>query len=411
MRPLRLLVLSSLIALLLGVGSAFAADYPNPLVLQRADPHIFRHTDGWYYFMGTVPAYDRLELRRARTIEGLATAEPKTIWRKHATGPMGAHIWAPELHFIDGKWFIYFAAGEAEKIWNIRIYVLENSSANPLEGEWIERGQLDTGWESFALDATTFELRGRRYLVWAQNLPSIKGNTNLYIAPMASPTKLAGPAVLLSRPEFPWEQVRYSVNEGPAILVRHGRVFLTYSAAGTGAEYCLGMLIADENADLLDPRSWQKSPTPVFTTSEANGIFGPGHNSFTTAPDGRDLLVYHARNYRDIPGDPLKDPNRHTRVQPVAWRADGTPDFGGPVTESTASIGDRWDAPNAANPILPGYFADPSLVLHDGKFYLYATIDPWGGRTLGCWESSDFKNWTFRELNWPTKEEIGRAHV
>jgi hypothetical protein len=70
---------------------------------------------------------------------------------------------------------------------------------------------------------------------------------------------------------------------------------------------------------------------------------------------------------------------------------------------AAAHADDRWDAPGAANPILPGYFADPSLVQHEGKFYLYATIDPWGGRTLGCWESGDFKNWTFRELNWPTK--------
>jgi arabinoxylan arabinofuranohydrolase len=65
---------------------------------------------------------------------------------------------------------------------------------------------------------------------------------------------------------------------------------------------------------------------------------------------------------------------------------------------------DRWDAPHAGNPILPGYFADPSLVQHGGKFYLYATLDPWGGKTLGCWESPDFKNWTYATLNWPTKE-------
>ncbi|HYP16229.1 MAG TPA: family 43 glycosylhydrolase [Opitutus sp.] len=65
---------------------------------------------------------------------------------------------------------------------------------------------------------------------------------------------------------------------------------------------------------------------------------------------------------------------------------------------------DRWDAPHAANPILPGYYADPALVEHDGKFFLYATLDPWGGQTLGCWESTDFKQWTYRELNWPTKE-------
>jgi GH43 family beta-xylosidase len=202
----------------------------------------------------------------------------------------------------------------------------------------MERGQLKTNWESFALDATTFDHRGTRYLVWAQKDPKIRGNTNLYIAKMDSPTSISGGQVMISKPDLPWEQIRYWVNEGPAVLVRHGHIYLTYSAAGTGAEYCLGLLTAEENADLLDPASWIKSPTPVFTTSEANGIFGPGHNSFTTTPDGQtDLLVYHARNYRDIPGDPLHDPNRHTRVQLFTWRADGTPDFWGPAADSAPS--------------------------------------------------------------------------
>lgn len=315
-----------------------AVALPNPLVRQRADPHLTYHRNGWYYFTATVPEYDRLELRRARHLDQLATAAPKVIWRKHASGPMGSHIWAPELHHIDRKWYLYFAAGGAEKdqVWNIRIYVLENAAANPLDGEWIERGQLKTNWESFALDATTFVHRGTRFLAWAQKDPKIRGNTNLYLAKMDTPLSITGTQVLLSRPEFPWEQIRYWVNEGPAVLVRHGRVFLTYSAAGTGAEYCLGLLTAPEDADLLDPKSWTKSPEPVFRTEEARGIFGPGHNSFTVTPDGRtDLIVYHARSYRDIPGDPLHDPNRHTRVQPVAWRADGTPDFGRPAPETS----------------------------------------------------------------------------
>lgn len=310
------------------------APLANPVVLQRADPHVTFHTDGYYYFMATVPEYDRLELRRARTLDALATAEPKTIWKKHETGPMGSHIWAPELHFIRGKWYVYFAAGGAEKetVWHIRIYVLENAAANPLDGEWIERGQLKTNWESFALDATTFEHRGTRYLAWAQKDPKIKGNTNLYLAKMDSPTSITGTQVMLSKPDLPWEQIRYWVNEGPAILVRNGRVWMTYSAAGTGAEYCLGLLSADEKADLLDPASWRKSPTPVFTTNEANGVFGPGHNSFTKSSDWRaDLLVYHARSCRDIKGDPLHDANRHTRIQKIIWRDDGSPEFGVPV--------------------------------------------------------------------------------
>jgi GH43 family beta-xylosidase len=304
--------------------------WPRPLIRQRADPHLTRHTDGFYYFTTTVPAYDRLVLRRAATIADLATAEEQIIWHRHPTGPMGAHIWAPELHFIDGRWFIYFAAGEAEAIWNIRNYVLENSAANPLTGTWLERGQLRTQWESFALDATTFAHRGRRYLLWAQHDPAATANTCLYLAPMAGPVALAGPQVRISRPEFAWEKVRFAVNEGPAVLMRHGRIWVTYSAAGTGAEYCLGLLSAAADADLLDPAAWHKSPVPVFTTDAAQARYGPGHNCFTTAPDGTDLLVYHARSYRDITGDPLADPNRHTHVQPFTWRADGSPDFGEP---------------------------------------------------------------------------------
>ena len=372
--------------------SAFGAatDLPNPLIRQRADPWVHKHTDGFYYFTATVPEYDRLELRRSTTIAGLAAAEPKTIWRKHDTGIMGAHIWAPELHHIDGRWFIYFAAGEAESIWNIRIYVLENTSANPLEGEWIERGQLKTNWESFSLDATTFEHRGTRYLVWAQRDPAVKNNTDLYIAKMDSPTSIVGKQTLLSRPEFDWEKVRYAVNEGPAALIRNGRVFIAYSAAGTGAEYCVGLLTADENADLLDPRSWTKSPTPVFASSPQNGIFGPGHNSFTVAEDGStDLLVYHARNYREIDGNPLRDPNRHTRVQPLAWRADGSPDFGEPVPETLPKFGTVSRANLRARDAC--VWPDPATQTYTMYF---SSRGPNRRAAVVAYTSKDLENWT-----------------
>lgn len=320
---------------LAGLVSSTAAPtgpWPNPLIEQRADPQIIREGE-WYYFMGTVPEYDRLELRRAKTIAALATAEPRTIWRRHQSGPMGSHIWAPEIHRVEGKWFIYFSAGAAEsgKTWDIRLYALENDGENPLEGEWIERGEIKTGLETFTLDATTFVNRGVRYLCWAQYDPALGKGTNIYLARMDSPTSIAGKPVMISRPELPWELVRFRVDEAPATLVKNGRVFITFSASGTGAEYCLGLLTAKDDADLLDAKSWTKSPEPVFRTSDENGVFGPGHNSFTVAEDGKtDLLVFHARDYAEIKGDPLHDPNRHTRVQVLRWKADGTPEFGVP---------------------------------------------------------------------------------
>lgn len=322
-----------------GQAAGESGRFTTPLILQRADPWIHKHDDGYYYFTATVPEYDRLELRRAETIEGLREAEPVTIRRKHESGSMGSHIWAPELHHIDGKWYIHFAAGGARDIWAIRMYVLENDSANPLEGEWVEKGQVDTGWESFSLDATIFEHRGTRYLVWAQHPLGYDGNTALYIAEMDSPWSIVQPAVELTRPEYRWETRLFKVNEGAAVIKNEGTIYMTYSASGTNHHYAMGLLSADADADLLDPASWTKSREPVFQSSEENGIYGPGHNSFTTTEEGENVLVYHARSYKEIQGDPLDDPNRHTRVQLFGWNEDGSPHFGVPVPDNRPTPG------------------------------------------------------------------------
>ncbi|MET9913627.1 glycoside hydrolase family 43 protein [Streptomyces sp. NPDC006476] len=314
-----------------------AAPFVNPLVRQRADPYIHRHADGFYYFTATVPEYDRIVLRRSRTLDGLATAAESVIWTRHATGVMGAHIWAPEIHRIGGKWYVYFASAPAESVWDIRIWVLENADPDPFQGTWVEKGQVRTAWETFSLDATTFSHRGTRYLLWAQHEPGMDNNTALWLSRMANPWTLTGPQVRLSTPEFDWECVGYKVNEGPAVLARNGRLFVSYSASATDHHYCMGLLTADAHADLMDPANWSKSPVPVFTSNDTTKQYGPGHNCFTVAEDGRsDVLVYHARQYKEITGDPLNDPNRHTRIQQLDWNPDGTPHFGIPVADTAA---------------------------------------------------------------------------
>lgn len=312
-------------------------EYTNPVVEQRADPWIYKHVDGQYYFTASVPEYDRIEIRSSSTIQGLRDAMPITVWRKYDSGPLSANIWAPEIHYIRGKWYIYFAAARTTEtqdgLFDHRMYVLETEAENPLEGEWIEKGQVHTRWESFALDATVFEHRGELYYIWAQKDPEIEGNSNLYISKMSNPWTLTGEQSMISTPEYDWEKIGFLVNEGAAVLRRNGRIFIAYSASATDYNYCMGLLSADEDADLLDPASWTKSPVPVFQTSEETGQYGPGHNSFTVSEDGADVLVYHARNYKEIVGDPLYDPNRHTRVQRFGWKEDGTPDFGIPVKD------------------------------------------------------------------------------
>jgi GH43 family beta-xylosidase len=211
------------------------------------------------------------------------------------------------------------------------MYVLENEAENPLEPTWVEKGQIRVDWESFSLDATTFEHRGTRYLVWAQYDLEQPASSNLYIAELSNPWTIRGKQMLLTKPEYDWEVIGHRVNEGPAVLKKNGKIFISYSASATDSNYCMGLLTAAETSDLLDPDSWTKSPVPVFQTSEETGLYGPGHNSFTVSEDGAaDILVYHARNYKEIIGDPLNDPNRHARAQVLNWNEDGTPNFGIP---------------------------------------------------------------------------------
>ncbi|WP_025273384.1 glycoside hydrolase family 43 protein [Haloglycomyces albus] len=309
----------------------------NPLIEQRADPQITKHTDGYYYFTATVPEYDRIILRRARTIAGLGGVEEHVIWNAHSSGIMANHIWAPELHYIEGAWYIYFAAGASWDQWRIRPYTLRNTSPNPIEGEWEEMGELNTPWDAFSLDATVFEHNGVLYHCWAQHIPGLDNNTSLVLAPMDTPWSIGAEPVEIARPTLPWERVRYAVNEGAYVLKRNGRLFLTYSGAGTGPEYSMGLLTADEDADLMDPASWYKNPEPVMVSHEGNSVFGPGHNAFTQDEYDRDVLVYHARSYEHIDGDPLNDPNRHTRVQLLEWNDDGTPHFPVPSPDGPVS--------------------------------------------------------------------------
>ena len=112
---------------------------------------------------------------------------------------------------------------------------------------------------------------------------------------MKTPTKLKTQQFLLTTPDYDWERIGFWVNEGPAILKKNGKIYLAYSASATGSCYCVGMLTAEKDADLLDPRSWMKERTPVLKTDPVKGIYGPGHISFATSSDGKDIMVYHAR--------------------------------------------------------------------------------------------------------------------
>ncbi|HIU76619.1 MAG TPA: family 43 glycosylhydrolase [Candidatus Pelethocola excrementipullorum] len=309
-------------------------EYNKPWIEQRADPYAYRHIDGTYYFTASVPAYDRIILRHSDTLDGLKEAEELTVWTKHESGPQSIHIWAPEIHYIDGGWYIYYAGGDKDDVWEIRPYVLKCTGADPMKDEWIEMGMMQAADEdefsfhAFSLDATVVKNKEKYYYIWAEKTGVGKQISNLYIAEMAAPNKLATAQVLLTTPDYDWERVDFWVDEGPAILKHDGKIFMTFSSSGTGPCYCMGMMYVDEDSDLLDPHAWRKLRFPVLKTDEEKGIYGPGHNSFVKGDDGvTDLCIYHARPYDEIIGNPLYDPNRHAMIMEVKYDEKGFPVF------------------------------------------------------------------------------------
>lgn len=306
--------------------------YNSPLALQQADPYVIKH-NGKYYFVATHPAYDRIELRVSDTINGITTAERKTIWFCHEKGQMVSPIWAPELHYIMGKWVIYFTAGESGKhVW-LRPYALVCEGEDPMTGTWKEVGKLKPcdddpySFRDFAIDMTAFENKGKWYLIWAQKSGSRFDISDLYIAELETPTTLKTCRVTLSTPDYDWERQELWINEGPAVMKHGNKIYVTYSASTTGAYYCMGLLSCNADDDVMDPNCWDKKNQPILKTQPELGVFGPGHNCFVEGDEGEQLCVLHFRSYRDIKGNPLKDHNRHAHVMRVDFDENDEPIF------------------------------------------------------------------------------------
>lgn len=324
-------------------GEVSACEYPNPFIEKRADPYTFKGPDGYYYFTASYPAfqnvdsgYDRIILRKSETVSGLATANEVTIWKAHKKGNMAKHIWAPEIHYIKDKWYVFFAAGDKDDIWNIRPYVLMCKDEDPINGVWQECGIMkgiegdNKSFSSFSLDMTYFENNDTHYLIWAEKLE----DSSLFIATIdpQKPWQLTCKPILLTKPEYDWEKIRFNVNEGASVLKTNNKIFVFFSASGTGPEYCIGVVYADKQSDLMDMNSWHKISYPVLQTEDLQGETGPGHNSFVKDENGNLLLVYHARPTAHFTkecgcycDEMLYDPCRHARIKYVHITKDSTP--------------------------------------------------------------------------------------
>lgn len=170
---------------------------------------------------------------------------------------------------------------------------------------------------------------GKCYVSWADKTQENLSKVFIATVDPEDPTQLTSKATVITTPEYSWECVNIAVNEGSAAFVKDGTVYLAFSAAATGAEYCVGLMTADADADLTDASNWTKVPYPVLTSGDFNDeLCGPGHNSFTTDEYGNLVIVYHARpaeEHAGHSGDPLYDACRHAYVKPVLFDSEGAP--------------------------------------------------------------------------------------
>jgi GH43 family beta-xylosidase len=297
------------------------ATFTNPIGT-GADPWVVRH-DGHYY-LSQSRGGTSIMVSRSDRLEEITRGRWARVWNPPAGLP-ARELWAPELHLLRGKWYIYVAADDGENR-NHRMIVLEGTTPDP-QGPFIFKGRLAATTDRWAIDGTVLEMPGDRlYFLWSGWEGTENVAQNLYIAPMSNPWTIQGERVCISRPEFDWEKHgKPLINEGPEVLRHGGRLFLIYSASGSwGDDYGLGRLDWT-GGDPLRTQSWVKHPSPLFARTP--DVFGPGHCSFTTSPDGReDWIVYHAARRAGSGWD------RNIRIQPFTWNPDGTPNLGRPVS-------------------------------------------------------------------------------
>ena len=305
-----------------------AYNISNPLS-DGADPWVIQH-DGYYYFC--ISDGLNLYVSKSKNLDGALKKENEVkVWTND--GSIYQNVWAPELHFMNNKWYIYFAADDGNND-NHRMYVI--SSDKP-QGNFGNIKKITTVDDHWAIDGTILNYDGEVYYLWSGWEGDVNEIQHLYIAKMINYHTLKEPRVKIASPEFQWEGIKDQgellINEGPQILKspKNHKVFIIYSANGsTTDKYCLGLIELVPNSksviNPLDPECWQKASTPVFS-GDNDTIISPGHASFVKSPDyTEDWIVYHAQK---VGGEGGWDRCVHT--QKFDWKENDYPVFGSPV--------------------------------------------------------------------------------
>jgi GH43 family beta-xylosidase len=310
------------------IRSAASEVYTNPIIGNGADPWVI-YQAGYYYLTYTTGS--SVEVYRSTSLAGPnGLGQAPVVSAFYPPAPFNQEVWAPELHFIGGKAYLYYAADDGNNA-NHRMFVAQSANTGSTFSFTAKGKIYDPSTDRWAIDGTVLEAtNGSLYFIWSGWPGITNGLQNLYIAPMSDPLTISGPRVLLATPNQTWESW---IEEGPEVLQKGGRVFIVYAANMSWTDNeCLGMLV-NTDGNYLNPASWTKSSSSVFRTyvSSNGSVYGPGHCGFTKSLDGtQDWIVYHAAKYSGAGW------NRDIRMQSFSWTTGGFPDLGQPVPTGIA---------------------------------------------------------------------------
>lgn len=311
--------------------------FTNPLAA-GADPWVVKQGTTYYYAQSIA---NGIWVSSSPTLTGVITSPPSMVWAAPTTGWNQANVWAPELHFIDGQWYIYYAAGALGTPYTSQHAGVLQSAGTDALGPYTDLGMLYTGdtlgsptSNRWAIDLTVAQIGTQRYAIWsgwATTATTDRTPQQLYIARMDHPWAISTNRVQIAAPTASWEiGTELNLEEGPEVLEHGSDVFVEYSTRESWlTDYRLGQLrLQSAAADPLVPTSWIKSG-PVFTGNAA--VYGVGHASFTTSPDGTEnWIVYHSK-VSTAPGW-----DRNIRMQKFTYGATGDPVFGDAVVGGTS---------------------------------------------------------------------------
>lgn len=318
-------------------GTICPEHWPFPLMPERGDPVAIQY-EGHYYFMATDDEHGQrmLKIRRTDTLASVASAEDHVILSANDSGERSGCFWAPELHKIGDRLFLFFACGSPHW-YTVQSHVMELIGNDPLNANhWSmpmrckkKDGDnlIDDG---ITLDMTVLNLPCGSYAIWAQRMMHMEenemGSSDLYIAQIdpQKPWQQISESALLRQCLFSWERIGTEVLEGPFVLRRQNTVYLTYAAALIDHTYCVGMMQIAESSDPLDMASWQTNSYPLVHRYSVPTQIGAGHNSFVQDGYGNDLLMIHAIPMQHYLSNP-KDTRRYPAFRRVHWDRSGFP--------------------------------------------------------------------------------------